>query len=138
MVEIFTDGSYKQGRGSWAFVIVKDGIVMQEASGRTKKTSSHRMEFQAAIEAMKCLLPGTEARLFTDSKILVNTINVWIPEWRQNDWLKKKNRPIPNLDLVKTLDELHQKHAISWNWVRAHSGNTFNERCDQLCFLARS
>ncbi len=138
MVEIYTDGSYKQGRGSWAFVIVKNGIVTQEASGRSKKTSSHRMEFQAAIEAIRSLDLGTQAQLYTDSKILVNTINVWMPEWHMNRWLKKNDRPIPNLDLVKALYALHQMHSISWEWVKAHSGNTFNERCDQLCLLARS
>jgi len=32
---------------------------------------------------------------------------------------------------------LCQKHVINWNWVRGHTGNTENERCDQLARLGR-
>ncbi len=38
-----------------------------------------------------------------------------------------------NVDLWKELDNLSSKFNISWNWVKGHDGNVFNERCDILC-----
>ncbi len=138
MFEIYTDGSYKQGRGSWAYVIVKEGAVIHEASGLAKKTSSHRMEFHAAIEALRSFPLSTPATLYSDSKVLIQTINIKMPEWAGNNWLKKNNRPIPHKDQIQDLYGLLQSRPISWQWIKAHSGILYNERCDHLCLLARS
>ena len=134
--EIYTDGSFKGHWGSWAYLIVKNNSVICEASGRVKKTNSNRMEFQAAIEALKTLPKGTVATVFTDCKILIENINL-LAEWQSNDWIKKNKSPIPNVDLYICLHELLTSLNISWKWIRAHSGNKYNERCDELCLLAR-
>ncbi|MNK01246.1 Ribonuclease HI [compost metagenome] len=95
------------------------------------------MEFQAAIEALKVLPSGSKATIYSDSQILIHTVNVMIPEWRSSDWTKKNGSPIPNVDLVKIIAELDQQHFIKWQWIKAHSGIAFNERCDELCIEAR-
>lgn len=138
MYEIYTDGSYKQGRGSWAYVIIKNGILIQEGSGRAKKTSSHRMEFQAAIEALRNFPLSVPATLYSDSNVLIQTINIKMPQWSSNDWLKKNGLPIPNKDQILKLYELLQPREVSWKWIKAHSGIPWNEHCDQLCLVARS
>lgn len=124
-LSLYTDGSHKGKWGSWAFVVVQNNRIIHEASGRVRRTTSHRMEFQAAIEALNYLKPGQEVDLFTDSKILL-------------DCAVHDERPRINPDQSEVLFELLKKHKINWNWVRAHSGNEFNERCDQLCIQARS
>ena len=124
-LEIFTDGSHKGRWGSWAFILVRGKKVIFEASGRERKTNSHRMEFQAAIEALKYLPKGTKALLHTDSRVLLETVSG-----------ENKRAPV-NADQVKELLELTMKHKISWCWVKAHAGQIYNERCDQLCVQAR-
>ncbi len=99
------------------------------------------MEFQAAIEALECLgmisIPkNSSIVLFTDCKVLIDNIKK-LPDWNSAHWLKKNNFPIPNSDLYAKIFDLLQKHDITWNWVRAHAGNVYNERCDQLCKEAR-
>jgi len=136
--EIYTDGSLKNGRGAWAYVLVQNGAVLREASGKSKKTTCNRMEFQAAIEALKILPLGSKAKLFTDSRNLVDTVTIWMKEWKTYQWVKKNQRPIPSVDLIRELDVLNQLHEISWHWIRAHAGIEFNERCDQLCIAART
>jgi len=136
-LEIYTDGSLKNGRGAWAYVISRNGKVLSEASGRSKNTTSNRMEFQAAVEALKTLPPKTKVILYSDSKVLITTINLWMAEWKNFGWEKKDGRPIPHSDLVKALDELCSEHEISWKWIKAHSGIPLNERCDELCIRAR-
>lgn len=135
--DVYTDGSYKEGRGAWAFVIVQNGRVIQEAASFAKKTSSNRMEFQAAIEALRFLPPQSHVRLHTDSRILIENVTVHSPVWKSFGWKKKNQQEIPNVDLFKSLDDLNSQHQISWHWVKAHSGKTHNERCDELCIQAR-
>lgn len=123
--EIYTDGSHKGKWGSWAFVIVQNGRTLHEACGRVRKTNSHRMEFQAAIEALTYLKPGTQARLYSDSRILIDSV------------LKPEPGPQVNQDQIDQLTQLRQLHTIQWQWVKAHFGVKYNERCDQLCIQAR-
>jgi ribonuclease HI len=140
-LEIYTDGSAKGRWGSWSFLVVHEGHVLAEASGRERQTNSNRMEFQAAIQALEYISSlGAKTRelevlLATDCKILLENIPKF-PEWRAAQW-RRANHPIPNADLFEKLYALILKQAVTWKWVRAHSGNPHNERCDELCRLAR-
>ena len=136
--EIYTDGSLKKGRGSWAFVILQNGEVIKESFGHARKTTCNRMEFQAAIEAMSVLPPHSTATLFTDSRNLIDTVTIWMHEWKEYNWVKKNQKPIPAVDLIQQLDYWVHQHSISWKWVRAHAGIEWNERCDELCIAART
>lgn len=137
LCQIYTDGSLKEGRGSWAYVIVQNNKVIKENFGAAKKTTCTRMEFQAAIEALRVLPAGSVGTVYSDSRILVDTMTLWLAEWKLNDWVKKTGQNIPSIDQIKTLDALNQRHLLSWQWIKAHSGVAFNERCDQLCIQAR-
>ncbi len=125
-LEIFTDGSHKGRWGSWAYVVVSDNKVLHEDSGRERKTNSHRMEFQAAIEALKHLPEQSIATIRTDSRELIKTFT------------NLRKRPAANADQIQALDLLLLKHKISWKWIKAHSGSPHNERCDSLCIAARN
>lgn len=125
-IEIYTDGSHKGRWGSWAYVIVSNNKVVHENSGRQRKTNSHRMEFQAAIEALRSLPHNSRATLYADSRVLINTFT------------KTNNRTPVNSDQTDILEELQLQHNITWQWIRAHSGISYNERCDELCILART
>lgn len=135
--QIYTDGSHKERWGSWAYVILKDERVVAERSGRVSKTGSTRMEFQAVIEALKSLPPGSQAHVFSDSRILIEAMTSKMRIWQQQGWVNKSGHPIPNGDLIKLLNELTQVRKVSWQWIKAHSGIKYNERCDALCTQAR-
>jgi ribonuclease HI len=137
-LSIYTDGSHKNHKGSWAFVVVEGTSVIHEASGSAIHMNSNQMEFQAAIEALKHIPPGTKATIYSDSRIVVDTISIWVNEWKQLGWVKKKNRQIFYLDQIKLLDELNLAREITWKWIPAHRGQVHNERCDELCIKARA
>ena len=122
---IYTDGSHKQKWGSWSFVVVQKNKIIYELSGRARKTNSHRMEFQAAIEALKFLKKGTRADFYCDSKVLIDCFSF------------SGSRPRTSGDQLQEIDALLIDRVISRNWVKAHSGEIYNERCDKLCVLAR-
>lgn len=134
---IYTDGSFKGHKGSWSFVVVEGDEVIHEASGSSIHMNSNQMEFQAAIEALKYIPPGIKATVYSDSRILVDTISIWVTEWKALGWVKKKNKQIFYLDQIKLLDELNQARDITWKWIPAHRGQVHNERCDELCVKAR-
>lgn len=125
-IQIYTDGSQKGQWGSWAFVVTQRGRIIHEASGREKKADNNRMEFQAAIEALTYLKTGAKARIYSDSRVLIKAVQ------------SKKDRPQIVEDQLTHLDELMASRRINWKWVKAHSGNQFNERCDKLCIEART
>ncbi len=125
-IEIYTDGSHKGKWGAWAFVVVQNNQIIHESSGQVKKTNSHRMEFQAAIEALTYLKLGSEVIIYSDSRVLIKALT------------QEQMRTPVNLDQIEIIKKLILKHKVSWQWVRAHSGVIFNERCDQLCVLARN
>ena len=56
---------------------------------------------------------------------------------KKNGWEKKGKKPIANKDLWLRLIEVSQNHEISWHWVKGHSINTENNRCDELAVQAR-
>lgn len=135
--DVYTDGSHKGKWGSWAYIIIHQGTVIKEASGRTAKTDSTRMELQAVIEALTYLPQGSEVRLFSDSGILIQGMTKKIVGWKEHNWLSKNKVKVPNADQFLILDQLATKNSIKWHWVKAHNGLYFNERCDDLCTKTR-
>jgi ribonuclease HI len=131
-ITIYTDGgcSPNPGKGGWAAVMLYGGH-RKELHGGEPKTTNNRMELTAAIKALESLKEPCDVNLYTDSQYLRLGITKWIPNWKRMNW-KRKQGELKNVDLWKHLDELIQNQDIKWHWVKGHSGNIENERCDQL------
>ncbi len=50
--------------------------------------------------------------------------------------MRNKTERAINPDLWERLLGLCEKHAVEFRWVRGHSGDPENERCDQLAVEA--
>ncbi len=133
-VEIYTDGacSGNPGKGGWG-AILKYGSVEKELCGGEMETTNNRMELTAAIMALEALKEPCEVTLTSDSKYLIDGINLgWAKSWKQNGWRKADKKPALNVDLWEKLLTLFEKHKVSLVWVKGHAGNPYNERCDAL------
>lgn len=133
-VEIYTDGacSGNPGKGGWG-AILKYGSVEKELCGGETETTNNRMELTAAIRALEALKEPCEVTLTSDSKYLIDGINLgWAQSWKQNGWRKADKKPALNVDLWDKLLELFEKHKVNLVWVKGHAGNPYNERCDAL------
>jgi ribonuclease HI len=135
-VTIYTDGGCEPnpGVGGWAAILACDGNC-KELSGGEPNTTNNRMELTAALEALKALKRPCAVLLNTGSEYVKKGITEWLPSWKRRGW-KRKTGGIKNLDLWQELDSLAQMHEIEWRWVRGHSGDPFNERCDELASQA--
>lgn len=130
---IYTDGacSGNPGPGGWGAIIQNNNCEL-ELSGGSIQTTNNRMELLAAIEGLSALPTGTHVKLFTDSQYLRTGITEWINKWRQNGWKTSDKKEVKNCDLWQRLDELNKTYKITWEWVKGHSGQPYNERADGL------
>jgi ribonuclease HI len=134
-LQAWTDGGCRgnPGIGAWAFLIVdtETGKALERAGG-DPSTTNNRMEMQAAVRAMESLTKdGSELLIHSDSKYLIDCCTQWMAGWKKKGW-KKKGGELKNVDLLKELDALQQRHTIRWQWVKGHSGDPGNERVDEL------
>lgn len=132
-VDIFTDGACKgnPGPGGWG-ALLRMGRHEKELSGSEPETTNNRMEMTAAIRALNALIEPCEVTLHTDSKYLIDGMTKWIDGWRRRGWVNASKKPVKNADLWHDLIEAAAPHAITWEWVKGHSGHPENERVDQL------
>ena len=133
MIEVYTDGSClgNPGVGGWAFLVIKENKLTSK-SGLDKNTTNNRMELCAAIEALDFLKDEKILKIHTDSSYLKNGISSWISSWEKNNWLTSNKKPVKNKDLWIKLAELTKNKNITWEWVKAHDQNKFNNMVDEL------
>lgn len=136
---IYTDGacSGNPGPGGWGTVIYfADGSV-HELGAAAPQTTNNRMEMQAAIAGIEYLIASGQTQsviLYTDSEYVKNGITQWIKGWKKKGWKTSTGKAVLNQDLWEILDELSQRTPgiLQWQYVRGHSGNIGNERCDKI------
>lgn len=100
-------------------------------------TTNQRQELLAAIMALEALSkPGVEITMYCDSKYVIDGITSWVKGWKRNGWMNSKKEPVANRELWERLDRAVQPHRVTWQWVKGHAGNVYNDRVDQLAVKA--
>lgn len=136
---VFTDGSSSPnpGPGGWGSVYVVDNVVVGEAYGYGGETTNNRMELLALIRATELVPVGETTKVYSDSKLAVQTINEWAAGWESRGW-KRKSGPVENLDLVKEAYSLYKgRPELDVVWIKAHVGFRWNEYADELANRGR-
>ena len=133
VVEIHTDGACRgnPGPGGWGVLLRSNGAE-KELYGGEADTTNNRMELMAAIRALEALKRPSRVKLYTDSIYVMKGITTWIHDWKRRGWRTADKKPVKNVDLWRSLDELAARHDIEWHWVKGHAGHVENERADRL------
>lgn len=132
---IFTDGacSGNPGPGGWAWAI--EGGTW--ASGFDPATTNQRMEITAAYQAV-LNNPGM-LRIVSDSTYVVNCFrDRWWEGWQRRGWRNSKKEPVANRDLWEPFVDLVASRAVTFEWVKGHSGHRMNDLVDRLAVEAIS
>mgnify|MGYP002713638133 CR=1 FL=1 len=125
-------GNGKDGAlGGWGAYIVTEHEERKIFGGETQ-TTNNRMELMAAIAGLVALTRPCSVKLVTDSQYVMKGIQEWLPNWKKRGWKTASKEPVKNADLWQKLDEEVNRHQVSWQWVRGHTGHPGNERADQL------
>lgn len=137
-VKLYTDGASRgnPGPGGWGVVLSAAG-QRKELSGGYLHTTNNRMELMAVIEGLRALKRPCKVTVYSDSKYVVDAINLgWAERWRANRWKRGKQGKALNPDLWAELLDLLQQHEVSFVWIKGHADTPENKRCDQLAVAA--
>ena len=131
---VFTDGSCSgnPGPGGWGAVRVREGRVVDERLGDDPDTTNNHMEFEAVIAGLEMIGAGEAETVYSDSRLVVQTLNEWAAGWARRGW-KRRTGPVKNLDLVQRAYALKQERPhVRVEWIAAHNGALWNEYADAL------
>ena len=138
-VVVYTDGAcrHNPGPGGWGWAVPGG----RYGSGAEPRTTNQRMEITAALEALRALTPEgpTAIEVVSDSTYVVNCFrDRWWEGWLKRDWKNSQRKPVANRDLWEPLLELALSSdvAVSFRWVKGHSGDRWNDRVDELATVA--
>lgn len=141
-VVIYADGACIRNPGPGGYgvkICYKD--QRRELSAGFRLTTNNRMEILGCIAGLLALKEPCDVTIYSDSKYVVNAISKsWALKWRRNGWKRKdvngEQKDVLNPDLWAQMLDLCDKHRVQFKWIRGHSGNEGNERCDQLARAA--
>ena len=130
MITMYTDGASRgnPGRGGYGTILIYKQH-RKELSAGYRLTTNNRMELLAVIVGLEAIKKsGSEVRIFSDSQYVVHAVNRgWIWTWERKNYKGRKN-----IDLWRRFVLNYQKHDITFEWIKGHSGIPENERCDEL------
>lgn len=137
MLSIYTDGSClgNPGKGGWAFIVVNsEGFEMKSSGGFVGVATNNTMELMAVIKSLEWIISSKigHATIYADSTYVLNGIQTWIKAWVDNGWYTKAGKPVKNKELWERLLMLSREVQITWEWVKGHNGDYFNEAVDEL------
>lgn len=138
-VVLYTDGacSGNPGPGGYGAVLIYGGVE-KEIFGGEKSTTNNKMEMMAVIKGLEALKEPCEVEVYSDSAYIVNAIEQgWIDSWKKNGWRKADKKPVKNVDLWEKLLELMEKHSVTFNKVKGHADDEYNNRCDRIAVRER-
>tara|TARA_B110000467_G_C18080607_1_gene346408 strand:+ start:36 stop:509 length:474 start_codon:yes stop_codon:yes gene_type:complete len=133
-VIIYTDGAAKGNPGNGGFgIVLISGKHRKEISEGFRLTTNNRMELLAVIIGLESLKSNKESvTVYSDSKYVVDAVNKkWVFGWEKKNFNKKKNP-----DLWIRFLKIFKKHNVIFIWIKGHSENIENERCDYLAVSA--
>ena len=133
-VAIYTDGAAKgnPGKGGYGIVLLS-GKLRKELSKGFRLTTNNRMELLAVIVSLEALKKKPESVIiYSDSKYVVDAVEKkWVFGWEKTNFNKKKNP-----DLWIRFLKIYRQHNVVFKWVKGHSDNAENNRCDFLAVEA--
>lgn len=133
--KVYTDGAClgNPGPGGYAAVILNsDSQKLKTVSGSEKDSTNNRMELKAVIEALKTIPKNTKIELYSDSTYVLNGLSSWIEGWKRNGWKTASKNEVANQDLWQELDQLSSDFELTYQKVKGHSGDQFNDEVDIL------
>ena len=131
---IYTDGSAKGNPGSGGYGIVMiSGNHRKELKQGFRLTTNNRMELLAVIISLENIKKDqSEIIVYSDSKYVVDSVEKkWVFGWEKKNFNAKKNP-----DLWIRFLKAYRRQTVSFIWVKGHSDNKENERCDVLAVKA--
>ena len=136
----YTDGSSKGNPGSGGYGVVeydiKSNIIFYTYSEYFKNVTNNQMELKAILHVIKLAAADKENSylIYSDSAYAVNCLINWCPMWAKNNWTRKGNKPILNLELIQEIYSIYLKikDRIAIIKIGGHNNYIGNELADAI------
>lgn len=132
---MYTDGAARGNPGPGGYgTILFWGNHRKELSAGYRHTTNNRMELMAVIAGLEALTKeGLKVTVYSDSQYVVKAVEQgWLKNWVATNFKGGKK----NKDLWLHFYDLARKNNVRFVWVKGHSDNPYNNRCDELATAA--
>lgn len=90
------------------------------------KVTNNLCELYAIKKAIELMAEEAGAgdfmlHLYTDSKYSYSIFTSWAKKWESNGWKKSDNKPIQNLDLIKSICNLKGTYKVVFHHCNSHT-----------------
>lgn len=144
-IEVYTDGSAttKDKPGGWAYVLIIDGKKHAECGGHMPGATNNDAEMEAAIQGLAAALKHAKSLQGEDfdrmSQTLVPSVTLCSDSELILGWTSGRYRfkQAGKMAKYNQLQFLVKRLNVQTRWVKGHSGDEHNERCDKLANEAR-
>ncbi len=136
VIEAAADGSSlgNPGPAGWGWYVDEQ----RWACGGWPRGTNNMGELMAVLDLLRQSETGTEdLRVHCDSRYVIDSVTKWAPGWKRRGWRKADGKPVLNLELIQSIDELIQARKAAGRrvelvWVKGHAGDPLNEAADRL------
>jgi ribonuclease HI len=146
---LYTDGAcinngYKTAVGGWAYVLLWDSMKREiRHSNFEEPATNNRMEMKSILFGLRdiesrWIFPYPKIAVISDSQYCIKGASTWMYNWKRKGWRRKikKEKSLLNVDLWKEIFDICQILNPFFFWVKGHSGNKYNEICDNLAITS--
>ena len=124
------------GPGGYAVVSLEENELVYSYIEDFPNTTNNRMELMAILHVIKLAAEDKENDylVYSDSAYAINCLINWCPMWAKNNWRRKGNKPILNLELIQEMYSIYLKikDRITIIKIGGHKGVLGNELADAL------
>jgi ribonuclease HI len=132
LISVYADGSSTgdaAGPMGWGWLITDWDTIITAGSAGAISGTNNVAELQAAIAGLRAVVDlklhiGNDVELVSDSTYALGLAS--------GAYFPQKNQ-----DVVKILRDLFLATGARTRWVRGHSGDVFNDKCDELAKAGR-
>ena len=128
---IYCDGSFDKRTqlGGYGAVVLFKNKTHEFSEAFSAVRSSTRAEMIGMIRVVEVYhAKANHIEVYTDAKTIVDGLNIHMDKWIKTSMIHE----LVNSDLWFELRRLSKGCSISWNWVKGHHTNIWNNRADQL------
>jgi ribonuclease HI len=151
-INIYTDGACSHNKGAiwaggWAALLhINSEPNFHILAGKKKHTTNNEMElvaFNKALNYVKTFATeSTIINIYTDSAYITNCFKeLWYVNWRKNNWLNAKKKPIKHKklwqEIIENVEYLTINSILHIQKVAAHSTNEFNNYVDNIAVFMK-
>lgn len=132
LISVYADGSSNgtgEGPMGWGWLVTDWDEIITAGSAGGPKGTNNIAELQGAVSGLRAVIDrglhiGNDVELVSDSTYALGLAN--------GSYIAQKNQ-----DVVNVLRDLFLKTGARTRWVRGHSNDTFNDKCDELAKAGR-